>query len=45
MTFNKRSKFIYKTFTYCEGFSVRKTNWKTVIDDDDHSVISGHLKK
>ena len=45
VTFNKRSKFIYKTATYCEGFFVRKTNWKTLIDDDDHTIISGHLQK
>jgi hypothetical protein len=30
-TFNKRSKFIYKTASYCEGFYVRKTKWKTLM--------------
>ena len=45
VTFNKRSKFIYRTVTVCEGFSVRKTNWKTLMDDEDNTIIAGHLKK
>lgn len=26
-TFNHKSNFIYKTYTYCEGFSIRKEHW------------------
>ena len=45
VTFNIRSKFIYRTASFCEGCSVRKTKWMTLMEDDDHKIISYHLKK
>ena len=41
VTFNKRSIFIYKTYTECKGFFIRKTKWLELMDN--HREISGHL--
>lgn len=42
LTFNKRSLFVYRTFKECEGFSVKRNNWKILIED--HPEISNLLK-
>jgi hypothetical protein len=34
LSFNKRSEYVYKTKTDCYGFSIRKKNWKSVIQDN-----------
>jgi len=44
ISFNKRTKFIYLAKTYCNGYSIRRSNWKNLIDDEDHKIIAGHLK-
>ena len=31
ITFNKRSLFVYKTTSVCEGFSIRRKNWKSIM--------------
>ena len=36
--FNKNSRFIYKTKTFCEGFFIRKRNWIQVIEK--HNYVS-----
>lgn len=45
MSFNKRTKFIYKAKNYCYGFSIRRENWKHLLEDEDHQLISGYLKQ
>ena len=44
MTFNKRALFIYKTYTECEGFFIRKKNWLDIINDEDNEEIVKLLK-
>jgi hypothetical protein len=29
--FDKRSNYIYKTLNKCEGYSIRKLNWKKIV--------------
>ena len=41
VTFNKRSHFVYKTFTDCEGFFIRREAWKGLIDNNPE--VSCHL--
>lgn len=31
--FNKRQIFIHRTHTECKGYSIRKSNWKAIMDD------------
>jgi len=31
--FNKRQIFIHRTHTECRGYSIRKSNWKRIMDD------------
>jgi hypothetical protein len=33
VTFHKRSHFVYKTYTVCEGFFIRRQNWLELIDN------------
>lgn len=33
ITFNQKSKFLYRTETICEGFFIRKSNWIEVLDE------------
>lgn len=44
-TFNKRAIFCYRTKTRCEGYSIRKQNWKDLIDEDAYPNIAVTLKK
>lgn len=34
VTFNKRAKFSYKTLTTCEGYTIRKKNWKVLFKEN-----------
>lgn len=34
-TFNHKSNFIYKTYTTCEGFSIRKEHWLSIMKNYD----------
>ena len=43
--FNKRTKFIYMAKTYCHGYSIRRSNWKYLIENDEHRTIAGYLKQ
>ena len=45
MCFNTRSKFVYKTYSLCQGYSMRKSNWKMILENDDHAVLSQLLIK
>lgn len=31
--FNKRQIFIHRTFSECHGYSIRKSNWKKIMDE------------
>ena len=31
--FNKRSLFIFQAKSKCTGFSIRKSNWKKIMDE------------
>jgi hypothetical protein len=42
-TFNKRSAFIYKAHTVCEGFFIRKSNWIIILQN--HIELGYDLKK
>jgi hypothetical protein len=44
-TFNTRSHFVYRTYTKCEGFYIRRTKWKEITDSDDHKIIAALLKE
>jgi len=43
VTFNKRSLLVFRTASVCTGYSIRRTNWKQVIND--HPEISSLLKE
>ena len=36
---------MFRTSRPCRGFSIRRTNWKSVLDDDDFKMITSPLKK
>ena len=42
-SFNKPSRFIYKTCSHCEGFYIRKKHWVLLMQQ--HSFISKNLFK
>ena len=43
VTFNKRTLFLYKTVTTCQGFFIRRNAWRNLINE--HVEISNHLKE
>ena len=45
LSFNKRTRFIYKSKSYCSGFSIRRSNWKHLMEEEDHLLIAGYLKQ
>lgn len=44
-TFNKRSNFVYRTATKCQGYFIRRSKWKSITDSDEHKIIGELLKK
>lgn len=42
---NKRSKFVYRTHTLCQGYFMRREKWKNILDDDDHKVLASMFKR
>ena len=42
LTFNVRALFQYKTFTSCEGYSIRKENWIRILKENEQ--IMGTVK-
>lgn len=44
MTFDKRTECIYRSSMTCTGFSIRRTNWKSIVLDDEFKMITQHLK-
>ena len=44
VSFKRRTKFIYMTSTMCSGFSIRKSNWHSIMSDPDHKLLAGMLR-
>jgi hypothetical protein len=42
VSFNKRTEFVYKTFSDCEGFFIRKKNWSKIMEAN--TVIATEFK-
>jgi hypothetical protein len=40
VTYLKRSAFIYRTFSFAEGYFVRRKYWKIIMDRNDQNIIS-----
>ena len=45
VTFNKRSKFVYRTYYKCEGYSIRRSLWKIKVMSEEHEQIVETFKK
>jgi len=41
--FDKRCLFIYKTFTACSGYVIRKKNWRAL--ENDHPELYCSIKR
>ena len=39
VTFDNRSQYIYKAVTNCHGFFIRKENWKTLLSEQDQTIV------
>jgi len=44
MTFKKRSEFIYKAKSDCEGYFIRRKNWITIFNNTDNDEIISLVK-
>ena len=40
-----RSDFVYKTYSLCQGYFIRREMWKNILDNDDHKVLASMFKK
>ena len=45
VTYNKRSKFVYRTYTYCTGYTIRRQNWKSNVFNQEHEEIEAAFEK
>jgi hypothetical protein len=43
MSLGKRTKFIYLAKTYCSGYSIRRSNWLKLIQEDDFKNLTRNL--
>jgi hypothetical protein len=43
LTFNTRSDNVYRTFSICQGYFIRRSNWKTIIEDEEHHVLASYF--
>ena len=41
-TFNERSEYTYKALAVCEGYSIRRKNWKLILMN--HDAVADELK-
>ena len=44
LTFNVRALFMYKTFSVCEGYSIRKEKWYEIMNNPDTQPIMEVIK-
>jgi len=40
MTLNRRTEYVYKTLDHCQGFFIRRRNWKNLLTDHE-AITSG----
>lgn len=45
MSFSKRTKFIYMAKTYCSGYSIRRSYWLELMQEDDFKGLIANLKQ
>jgi hypothetical protein len=45
LTFNTRSDLVYRTFSLCQGYFIRRSNWKGIIEDEEHHILSSFIKQ
>jgi hypothetical protein len=46
VTFNKKSRFIYKALANCNGFFIRKKNWRHILEDESmNKHFFEHIEK
>ena len=45
LTFNTRSNFVYRTHSHCRGYFIRRSNWKAILDDEEHKILAQLFKK
>ena len=45
VAYNKRSKFNYKTYVDCKGFSIRRIDWKNFMYKSENKTIASLLRK
>ena len=45
VAYNKRTKFIYKTYKTCNGFSIRRLDWKRFMYMPENKTIAGLLRQ
>ena len=43
--YNVRTLFVYKCYTECHGYSIRKENWADIMNKDEFSEIAEILRK
>lgn len=43
ISYNKRTRYIYKTNTQCSGFFIRRDRWWEILNNEEHKDISGNL--
>jgi hypothetical protein len=43
MSMGRRTKFIYLAKTYCSGYSIRRSNWIKIIQEDDFRNLTRNL--
>ena len=40
---NRRTKYIYKTNSFCTGFFIRREKWWEILNNEEHKEISSTL--
>ena len=43
MSMGKRTKFIYKASSYCSGYSIRRSNWVKIVQEEDYMNLTRNL--
>jgi len=42
---NKRTKFIYKSVSHCSGYFIRRSNWKSIMDNPELEHVTACFEK
>lgn len=45
VAYNKRTKFIYKTYKHCNGYSIKRLDWKRFMYQPENKTIAGLLRQ